>query len=131
MGRLVHTGLGSSSLVAHVLHHPLPHANSFVIGTAVINTHTHAQAVSESPWRSGFRVGMCATLQLFFALDGELGDLTMTPWNGSRTRSASIYISITASRVGSSAVCQHASFNCMMIFLAARSFRSSNFPSFF
>ena len=31
MGRLVHTGLGSSSLVAHVLHYPPPpHANSFV-----------------------------------------------------------------------------------------------------
>jgi len=59
MGRLVHTGLGSSSLVAHVLpprkqlctrscsnkhthtHSPPPHANSFVKGTAVINTHTH------------------------------------------------------------------------------------------
>jgi len=41
MGRLVHTGLGSSSLVAHVLHYPPPHANSFVIGPAVINnTHT-------------------------------------------------------------------------------------------
>jgi hypothetical protein len=32
----------SSSLVAHVLHYPLPpNANSFVIGTAVINTHAH------------------------------------------------------------------------------------------
>ena len=41
MGRLVHTGLGSLSLVAHVLHYPpSPHANSFVIGTAAINTHT-------------------------------------------------------------------------------------------
>ena len=41
MGRLVHTGLGSSSLVAHVLHYPPPpHANSIVIGTAVMNTHT-------------------------------------------------------------------------------------------
>jgi hypothetical protein len=37
MGRLVHTGLGSSSLVAHVLHYPPPpHANSFVLGPAVI-----------------------------------------------------------------------------------------------
>ena len=37
MGRLVHTGLGSSSLVEHVLHYPPPpHANSFVLGTAVI-----------------------------------------------------------------------------------------------
>jgi hypothetical protein len=33
--------LGSSSLVAHVLHYPPPpNANSFVIGTAVINAHT-------------------------------------------------------------------------------------------
>ena len=41
MGRLVHTGLGLSSLVAHDLHYPpLTHANSFVIGTAVINTRT-------------------------------------------------------------------------------------------
>jgi len=39
MGRLVHTGLGSSSLVAHVLHFP-PNANIFLVGTAVINTHT-------------------------------------------------------------------------------------------
>jgi hypothetical protein len=38
MGRLVHTGLGSSSLVAHVLHYPPPpHANSFVLGPVVIN----------------------------------------------------------------------------------------------
>jgi hypothetical protein len=41
MGRLVHTGLGSSSLVAHVLPYPLPpHVNIFVLGPAVINTHT-------------------------------------------------------------------------------------------
>ncbi len=41
MGRLVHTGLSSSSLVAHVLHYsPSPHANSFIIGTAVIKTNT-------------------------------------------------------------------------------------------
>jgi hypothetical protein len=39
----VHAGLGSSSLVAHVLHYPPPpHANSFIIGTAVINTHTES-----------------------------------------------------------------------------------------
>ena len=37
MGRLVHTG--SSSLVAHVLQYPPTHANSFVLGPAVINTH--------------------------------------------------------------------------------------------
>ena len=44
MGSLVHTGLGSSSLVAHVLPYPLPsHANSFVLGPAVINTHTVLQ----------------------------------------------------------------------------------------
>jgi hypothetical protein len=41
MGRLVHTGLGSSSLVAHVPQYPPPpHAHSFVLGPAVINTHT-------------------------------------------------------------------------------------------
>ena len=34
--RLFHAGLASSSLVAHVLHYPPPHANSFVIGPAVI-----------------------------------------------------------------------------------------------
>jgi hypothetical protein len=40
MGRLVHTGLGSSSLVAHVLPNPpAPHVNSFVLGPAIINTH--------------------------------------------------------------------------------------------
>ena len=37
---LIHTVLGSSSLIAHVLHSPPPPpANSFVIGPAVINTH--------------------------------------------------------------------------------------------
>jgi hypothetical protein len=42
MGSLVYTVLGSSSLVAHVLHSPPPpHANSFIKGTAVINTHTN------------------------------------------------------------------------------------------
>jgi hypothetical protein len=42
MGRLVHTGFVWSSLVAHVLHYPPPpHANSFIIDTAVINTHNH------------------------------------------------------------------------------------------
>jgi hypothetical protein len=55
MGSLVHTGLGSSSLVAHVLLYAPPppprkqfctrsfsnkHVNSFVLGPAVINTHT-------------------------------------------------------------------------------------------
>jgi hypothetical protein len=40
MGRLVHTDLGSWSFAAHVLHYfsPFPHAHSFIIGTAVINT---------------------------------------------------------------------------------------------
>jgi hypothetical protein len=43
MGRLVHTDLGSSSLVAHVLPYPPPpNANSFVLGPAVKNTHIHA-----------------------------------------------------------------------------------------
>jgi hypothetical protein len=41
MNRLVHTGLGSSSLVAHVPQYPPPpHANNFVLGPAIINTHT-------------------------------------------------------------------------------------------
>ena len=41
MGRLVHTGLGSSSLVAHVLHYPPPPTRTALfIGTAVLNTHT-------------------------------------------------------------------------------------------
>jgi hypothetical protein len=41
MSGLIHTGLGSSSLIAHVLHSPPPPpTNSFVIGPAVINTHT-------------------------------------------------------------------------------------------
>jgi hypothetical protein len=42
MGRLIHTGLGSSSLIVHVLHSPPPHANSFVIGPAVIK-HTQSK----------------------------------------------------------------------------------------
>jgi hypothetical protein len=43
MGSQVHTGLGSSSLVAHVFPYPPPppHVNNFVLGPAVINTHTH------------------------------------------------------------------------------------------
>jgi len=41
-------GLGSSSLVAHV---PPPHANSFVLGPAVINTHinTHRTTTGGGP----------------------------------------------------------------------------------
>ena len=47
MGRLVHTGLGSSSLVAHVLHYPPPpHANSFVLGPAVIK-HTQVELAAK------------------------------------------------------------------------------------
>jgi len=42
MSGLIHTGLGSSSIIAHVVHSPPPPpANSFVIGPAVINTHKH------------------------------------------------------------------------------------------
>jgi hypothetical protein len=40
MSGLIHTGLGSSSIIAHVVLSPPPPANSFVIGPAVINTHT-------------------------------------------------------------------------------------------
>ena len=40
MGRLVHTSLGSSYLIAHVLHCPPPPAHSFIMGPAVINTHS-------------------------------------------------------------------------------------------
>jgi hypothetical protein len=41
MGRLVHTSLGLWYLIAHVLHcSPPPPAHSFIIGPAVINTHT-------------------------------------------------------------------------------------------
>jgi hypothetical protein len=47
MGRLVHTSLGSSYLIAHVLHCPPPPAHSIIIGPAVINTHTEStEAVS-------------------------------------------------------------------------------------
>jgi len=43
MSRLIHTGLGSSSIIAHVVHSPPPPpANSCVIGPAVINTHTQS-----------------------------------------------------------------------------------------
>ena len=43
MGRLVHTGLGSSSLVAHVLHYPPPpHA----LCSTCSNKHTHSHAIS-------------------------------------------------------------------------------------
>jgi len=44
MSGLIHTGLGLSSLIAHVLHSPPPPPpNSFIIGPAVINTHTQLQ----------------------------------------------------------------------------------------
>ena len=49
MSGLIHTGLGSSSIIAHVLHSPPPPpANSFVIGPAVINTHTPAVLPDET-----------------------------------------------------------------------------------
>jgi hypothetical protein len=41
MGRIVHTGLGSSSLVAHVLHYPPPPTRIAGNRYCVINTHTH------------------------------------------------------------------------------------------
>ncbi len=51
LGRLVHTGLGSSSLVAHVL----PHANSFVLGPAVNKTHgSTCPPLSPSPHANSF-----------------------------------------------------------------------------
>ena len=43
MGRLVHTGLGSSTLVAHVLPLPPPLANSFVINRYCSNKHKPSQ----------------------------------------------------------------------------------------
>jgi hypothetical protein len=47
MGTLVHTCLGSSYLLVHVLHcPPLPPAHRFIVGPAVINTHTHASVGS-------------------------------------------------------------------------------------
>jgi hypothetical protein len=49
MSGLIHTGLGSSYIIAHVLHSPPPPpANSFVIGPAVINTHTDTQAQAQA-----------------------------------------------------------------------------------
>jgi hypothetical protein len=56
MGRLVHTCLGSSYLIAHVLHcPPSPPAHSFIIGPAVINTHCSVSSFSLTQhfwWRS-------------------------------------------------------------------------------
>ena len=43
MGTLVHTGLGSSYIIAHVAHYPL--ANSFTIGTAEINNNNLEKVV--------------------------------------------------------------------------------------
>ena len=49
IGSLVHTVLGLSSLVANVLSYPPPlHANSFVLGPAVINKHTHKEELRET-----------------------------------------------------------------------------------
>jgi len=54
MGPLVHTCLGSSYLIAHVLHcPPPPPAHSFIIGPAVINTHNRGGAVDFAPQKSG------------------------------------------------------------------------------
>jgi hypothetical protein len=53
MGSLVHTGLGSSSLVAHVLPYPPPYANTFVLGPAVINTHTRQTSSQRSTVHTG------------------------------------------------------------------------------
>jgi hypothetical protein len=53
MSGLIHTGLGSSSIIAHVVHSPPPPpANSFVIGPAVINTHTYWHGSDLKKWRS-------------------------------------------------------------------------------
>ena len=53
MSGLIHTGLGSSSIIAHVVHSPPPPpANSFVIGPAVINTHVLGKILVE-----GYRLG--------------------------------------------------------------------------
>jgi hypothetical protein len=62
MGSLVHTGLGSSSLVAHVLPYPPPpHANSFVLGPAVVNTHNQrVEGITDSVCGScGLACGGC------------------------------------------------------------------------
>ncbi len=48
MGRLVHTGLGSSSRSTCPSLSPSPHANSFIIGSAFKNTHTHTHPGSRS-----------------------------------------------------------------------------------
>ena len=63
------TGLGSSSLVAHVVHiPPPPHANSFVLGPAVIKTHILVQSSSilllKSQPKRRFRVRASASAQL-------------------------------------------------------------------
>ena len=63
MGKLVHTCLGSSSLISHVLHcPPLPPARSFETGPAVINTHWVGSrsplgwwlGLHQPPWSFGF-----------------------------------------------------------------------------
>ncbi len=54
MSGLIHTGLGSSSLIAHVLHSPPPPpANSFVIGPAVVNTHSSIPYRTHSACQNG------------------------------------------------------------------------------
>ena len=77
-----------------------------------------------------FVMGLCATFQLFFEMDGELGDTHDDPFKR-KPHAVSIYISMSASRVGISALCQHACFILVMILLAASSFRSSSLLSFF
>ncbi len=66
-GQTVHRGLGSWSLVAHVLHSPPPRlANSFVLGTAVINTHWTASQQKGAPKL----IGQCVPLQRRCILHG-------------------------------------------------------------
>ena len=77
MGRLVHTGLGSSSLVAHVLHYPSPHTNNFIIGTAVINIHTPppASGLSAAAFAGFMRAtGIARNHHTYFYMSGT------SPW---------------------------------------------------
>jgi len=49
---LVHTSLGSSYLIAHVLHYPPPpHAHSFVKGTAVLNNKKKDRSILYFFWQ--------------------------------------------------------------------------------
>jgi hypothetical protein len=62
MGKLDHTRLGSSYLIAHVLRcPPPPPAHSFIIGPAVINTHPPCWALAPpSPFPFGNRLLSCS-----------------------------------------------------------------------